>query len=143
MSLQYSRLPCLCVSAVNQTTVLSGTFSLCHQTNFAVKKTNRSDFDEFIASPDSEKQRIVQEIEAETPQQRLKRSRPLNTREKRQWREFKAKMGRPKVGKGAKTISLTVERELLKLADAYAKRHGISRARLVAKGLHAILDSAA
>jgi hypothetical protein len=109
----------------------------------AIKKPNKSDIDEFIALPDSQKQQIVQEIESETPQRRLARSRPLNAREKRQWRRFKAKMGRPKVGKGAKTISLTVEKELLKLADAYAKRHGISRAGLVARGLHAILDSAA
>ena len=84
---------------------------------------------EGVFSP-AQKQQIVQEIESETPQQRLTRSRPLNAREKRQWRRFKAKMGRPKVGKGAKTISRTVEKELLKLADAYAKRHGISRARL-------------
>ena len=52
-------------------------------------------------------------------------------------------MGRPKVGKGAKTISLTVESDLLKQVDAYAKRHGISRAKLVAKGLQVIIGSAA
>jgi len=52
-------------------------------------------------------------------------------------------MGRPKVGKGAKTISLTVEQDLLKRADSYAKLHGISRAKLVAQGLRAILGSAA
>ena len=76
------------------------------------------------------------------PEDRLARSRPLNARERRQWRRFKA-MGRPKVGKSAKTISLTVEKSLLKQADAYAKRHGISRAKLVAQGLHAIIGSAA
>lgn len=108
-----------------------------------MKKAKKSDIDEFIGLPDSEKERIFAELDAETPEQSLARSRPLNASERRQWRRFKAKMGRPKIGKGAKTISLTVEKELLKEADAYAKRHKISRAQLVAKGLKAILGSAA
>jgi hypothetical protein len=95
----------------------------------------------------AEKERIFQEIEAESPESRLARSRPLNAKERRQWQRFQAKakanMGRPKVGQGAKTISLTVEKSLLKQADVYAKRHGISRAQLVAQGLRAILGKAA
>jgi hypothetical protein len=109
------------------------------------KRKKMSDIEEFIVLPDSEKERIFQELEAETPEETLARSRPLNARERRQWRKFKAKakMGRPKIGKGAKTISLTVELSLLKQADAYAKRHGISRAKLVAQGLQAVIGSAA
>jgi hypothetical protein len=109
----------------------------------AMRKKKKSDIEEFIALPDSEKERIVKQFENETLEQTLARSRPLNARERRQWRRFKAKMGRPKVGKGAKTISLTVEKELLDRADAYAKRHGISRAKLVAQGLKAVMGSAA
>jgi hypothetical protein len=108
-----------------------------------MNKNNKSAINEFIALPDSEKERIYQEIESETPEETLARSRPLNARERRQWRRFKAKMGRPKIGKGAKTISLTVEMDLLKKADAYAKRHGISRAKLVAQGLKAVMGTAA
>ena len=108
-----------------------------------MKKRKKSDIDEFLALPDSEKERIARQFDSETPQQSLARSRPLNAKERRQWRRFKAKMGRPKIGKGAKTISLTVEKELLKQADAYAKRHGISRATLVAQGLQAVLGTAA
>jgi len=107
------------------------------------RKPQQSDIEEFIALPDSEKERIFQELEAETPEQTLARSRPLNARERRQWRKFKSRIVRPKVGKGARTISLTVEMGLLKKADAYARRHGISRAKLVAMGLHAIITSAA
>ncbi len=107
------------------------------------KLKKKSAIEDFIALPDSEKERIYNELEAESPEDRLANSRPLNARERRQWQRFKAKMGRPKVGKGAKTISLTVEKSLLKQADAYAKRHGISRAKLVAQGLHAIIGSAA
>ena len=108
-----------------------------------MNKRKKSDIGEFIALPDSEKNRIVKELDSETLQQSLARSRPLNARERRQWHRFKAKMGRPKVGKGARTISLTVERGLLEQADAYAKRHGISRAKLVAQGLRAVLGTAA
>jgi hypothetical protein len=108
-----------------------------------MRKPHKSDIDEFIALPDAEKERIVAEIEAETPERRLARSRPLNATERKQWQRFKAKMGRPRVGKGAKTISLTVERELLRQADTYARRHGISRAALFAKGLRALMSAAA
>jgi hypothetical protein len=108
-----------------------------------MKKPKKSIIDEFNALPDSEKERIFHQIEAQTPEQRLARSRPLNAQERRQWRRFKAKAGRPKIGKGAKTISLTMEKDLLKRADAYAKQHGISRAKLVARGLESILGSAA
>src|SRR5689334_11161115 len=101
-----------------------------------MNKRKKSDIGEFIALPDSEKNRIVKELDNETLQQSLARSRPLNARERRQWHRFKAKMGRPKVGKGARTISL-------EQADAYAKRHGISRAKLVAQGLRAVLGTAA
>src|SRR5687767_8326440 len=48
-------------------------------------------------------------------------------------------MGRPSIGNGSNTIALTVEKELLARADAYARKHGISRAKLVAQGLRAII----
>ena len=107
-----------------------------------MSKRLNSVIDRFIALPDSQKKRVYADIEAETPSQRLARSRPLNKSEQKQWRRFK-KMGRPRVGKGAKTISLTVERELLQRADAYAKRHGLSRAMLIAQALRTILGSTA
>lgn len=106
-------------------------------------KTKKSDIEAFIALPDTEKERIVRRLEAEGPRRRLARSRPLNASERRQWRRFKAKAGRPRVGRGARTISLTVEKSLLGRADAYAKRHGISRAKLVALGLQTFLSTAA
>ena len=108
-----------------------------------MKRSRKSDIDEFIALPDSQKERLVKRFDSETMQESLARSRPLDDRERRQWRRFKAKMGRPKVGKGAKTISLTVEKDLLKQADKYAQEHGISRAKLVAQGLRAVLGAAA
>lgn len=49
------------------------------------------------------------------------------------------KPGRPKEGRGAQVISVSVERGLLERSDALAKTMGISRARLVARGLTAVL----
>jgi len=107
-----------------------------------MSKGRKSSIEEFIALSDEQRQQIFKQIEAETPQQRMAQSRQLNAKERSQWRRFKKK-GRPKVGRGAKTISLTVEKELLKRADAYARRLGISRAKLVARGLQAVIGSAA
>ena len=107
-----------------------------------MSKRPTSVIDEFMALPDAEKERIFAEIEAETPEESLVRSRPLNARERKVWRRFKAK-GRPRVGQGAKTISVTVERGLLRQADAYAHRHGLSRAAMFARGLRAVMSSAA
>jgi hypothetical protein len=106
-------------------------------------KAKREAVSDFIALPDSEKNRIVAEIEREPTERLIARSRPLNAKERAQWKKFRAKTGRPKVGKGARTISLTVEKGLLEQADAFAKRHGLSRAQLVARGLRAVIDSAA
>jgi hypothetical protein len=108
-----------------------------------MKKAKKSDIEAFIALPDAEKERIFQQFESESFEESLARSRPLNARERKQWARFQAKVGRPKVGKGAKTISLTVEKDLLKKADAFAKRHGMTRAKLVAKCLQAVIGSAA
>jgi hypothetical protein len=107
------------------------------------RSRKESAIEQFIGLPDAEKERIARQFDSETVEQSIARSRPLNAAERRQWRRFKAKAGRPKVGRGAKTISLTVERGLLQRADAYAKLHGISRARLFAQGLESILGSAA
>jgi hypothetical protein len=91
--------------------------------------------EKFDALPAAEKERIFQEIERETPEQRRAASRPLNPAERARWNRIKKKMGRPKIGKGIKVISLSVERDLLKRADAYAKAAGLKRSAVFAAGL--------
>jgi hypothetical protein len=49
--------------------------------------------------------------------------------------------GRPQVGRGAKTIALTVERDLLDKADTFARRHGLKRSEMVAQGLRLLMAS--
>ncbi|QOV90657.1 type II toxin-antitoxin system HicB family antitoxin [Humisphaera borealis] len=48
---------------------------------------------------------------------------------------IRRKAGRPKIGKGAERINVTVERGLLSEADRFAKKMGITRAELIAVGL--------
>jgi len=50
-----------------------------------------------------------------------------------------ARKGRPRIGAGAKRMNITVEQSLLNKADAYARRHGLTRAAVVAKGLRKIV----
>jgi len=94
------------------------------------------------AMTDAQKAKLVAELDAETPEQRLARSKPLNAGQRAVWRRIKKKMGRPRVGKGSKPISLTLEIGLLKRADAYAKAHGVKRSELIAQGLRTVLGEA-
>lgn len=97
----------------------------------------------FEALPDFEKDRYVREIEALTPRQRLARSRPLNAREREQWRRFKKKAGRPKIGRGTTNVSVSMEKNLLRQADRFARQNGMSRSELIAKAVQSIIGSAA
>jgi hypothetical protein len=49
----------------------------------------------------------------------------------------KRKVGRPRIGQGCRTISVSIERELLSEADDFAKSRRISRAQLISKALEA------
>jgi hypothetical protein len=55
------------------------------------------------------------------------------------WQRAKRARGRPKRGKGAKVISVSVERTLLERSDALADRMELTRAELIARGLRAML----
>ena len=103
---------------------------------------------EFIALPDAEKEPIYQEIERETPQQRRACSMPLTALDRARWKKFQdrvkqRKSGRPKFGKhGVKVIALSVERDLLARADAYAKARGLNRAELFTEAILKLLPKA-
>ncbi len=55
------------------------------------------------------------------------------------WQRAKRKPGRPRLGKGVKVISVSLEKGLLDEADKLAKSKGVSRAGLIARGLRAVL----
>jgi hypothetical protein len=103
----------------------------------------RDPIEEFESLPDAEKERIWQELDRMTTEELDAKSRPLNAAERRLWRRFKRKVGRPKIGKGVKVISVGLEKRLLKQADALAKKRGLNRSALVSEALKALVASAA
>ena len=96
---------------------------------------------DFEALLETDRQAIIAEIESKTPKQHLAESRPLNKRERAEWEKLKqGKVGRPKFGRnGVKVISLSLERDLLAQADAFAKQRGLKRAELVTRALRGLL----
>jgi hypothetical protein len=66
---------------------------------------------------------------------------PLTAEDRERWARAKKKPGRPRQGLGVKVISVSVERGLLARSDAAARKLGISRAELIARGLRAALAS--
>ncbi len=67
-------------------------------------------------------------------------SKPL-TAAQRQLHRTARKVGRPRQGKGSQVVSVSVEKQLLKQADAYAKRQGLGRSELFILGLKGLLVS--
>jgi hypothetical protein len=98
-------------------------------------KKKISAIDAFLALPDEEKERQCKEFDKEYF---FETGRPLTPAQRAMWERAKRR-GRPRIGHGAKVISLSVERELLSNADARAKALGISRAELVARALRSLL----
>jgi hypothetical protein len=73
----------------------------------------------------------------------LEKLRPLNPEQRRRWEA--AKRGRPRKAPGTKAIPtlITVEPELLRRADAYAKKIGLSRSQLFSEAVRRRIDPAA
>jgi hypothetical protein len=71
--------------------------------------------------------------------------KPLTARDKALFKRSAAKAaakaarGRPRIGKGAERINISIERQMLKKADALAKREGVKRSELIARGLAMLL----
>lgn len=70
---------------------------------------------------------------------RTKVGGPMTPAARARWARAKRKPGRPRCGKGAKVISVSVERALLSRSDALAKDMGLTRAGLIERGLQAVL----
>lgn len=64
---------------------------------------------------------------------------PPTAKQRAQLARAKRKRGRPRVGAGSKTISVTVEERLLTQADLLAKKLSVPRAALIARGLRAVV----
>ncbi len=102
--------------------------------------------DGFESLPRKERERIFAELDAQSPEERIAQSKPLNAGERAEWRVIQKHLrrgrGRPKVGKGVARVSLSVERTLLDRADAYAKSHRLNRSELVSASLAQFIGAA-
>jgi hypothetical protein len=96
-------------------------------------------YEEFMALSDQEKETEVQ------PAQQAK-SRPLTPAQRKQWQRIQGRLkrnaGRPVIGAGAKQIAVTVERELLKRVDRFAKTHKMKRSQIIAQGMELVMKRA-
>ena len=70
-------------------------------------------------------------------------TRPLTSKEREQHQRAMRRPGRPRVGRGAKVISLSLERGILESADKFAAEIGASRAQVVTMALVGLITSAA
>ena len=69
-----------------------------------------------------------------------RKAKPLTPKMKKTWARTQTRLGRPKIGKGATTVALSIEKGLLSKADELAKQLKISRAALVSRGLRQLLE---
>ena len=73
----------------------------------------------------------------------MDRGRPLNAAERKQHRlAAKRGRGRPKVGKGAERINITIERDLLARAVALAAEREMGRSEVIASALELLMRKA-
>jgi hypothetical protein len=107
-----------------------------------MKKAKKSDIEEFIALPDWEKNEVVKEIEAQSPEQRLADSRPLSARDRDKWSTFKKRAAQNRTGsQDVQKVSINVKQSLLKQADRYAKQHKLNRSQLFARSLQRLIET--
>jgi hypothetical protein len=62
----------------------------------------------------------------------FEKARPMTTAERAEERKLRRRRGRPKVGAGARKVSISLEGSLLRKADALAKKEGVNRSELIA-----------
>ena len=85
----------------------------------------------FEAMSAREKEAVYHEVDREIGPSEL---RSLNAGERRRWARFKKRLGRPKIGRGAKLVTLSVERGRMEQIDAFLKRHGLGRSAFLLRG---------
>ena len=101
------------------------------------KNVLRSPIAEFEGLSDAEKEAVYNSIDRQIDPSEM---RPMKPADRRAFEKGR-RAGRPKIGKGTKIISLTLERDLLKRSDAFAKQKGVKRSELVAASLSLVIDN--
>jgi hypothetical protein len=102
-------------------------------------KQTLSPYAKFAALSDAEKEAVYDECD--DPKIAL-RARPMSARMRKLWERAKRKGGRPRIGKGAARVLISIEKGLLEDADAFAQRRRMSRSELFSRGVRAVLAKA-
>ena len=76
---------------------------------------------------------------AEFDRENLAPPKPLTGEKLQRYRRAMARRGRPRVGKGSRAITVSLERGLLARADRLARSRGVNRSQLIASALAAQL----
>jgi hypothetical protein len=93
-----------------------------------------SAIEEFLSLTEAQKQaEIAPFLKAKV------KTRPLTPAERKQWNRIRRGLGRPKIGKGAVVVPISLERGFLKEVDAFAKANHLKRSQMVAEGLRIVM----
>jgi len=97
----------------------------------------RKRFEEMTAA---ELRKATEEFDRELPIERDGLpGRSMNRGERQRWNQMKKKIGRPKIGKGVKRVMVSLEAQLLKDSDAFARKNHLNRSQLIAVGLRQLM----
>src|SRR5665213_3193735 len=95
-----------------------------------------STFDTFDRLSPAEKEKVWKYFDRKIPMSELRDPTPA---QKAILARHRKKMGRPKIGLGAKVVAVTLEKGLLQRVDAYAKKCGMKRAEMISQGLRLVM----
>jgi hypothetical protein len=101
------------------------------------KNAPRSRIAEFEALSDAQKEAVYNSLDREIDPSEM---RPMKPADRRAFEKGR-RAGRPKIGQGAEIVSVTIERDLLKRSDAFARQKGIKRSELVSASLSLVIDN--
>jgi hypothetical protein len=89
----------------------------------------------------AQRQKLIDDLDHSTPERRRAESTPLSAEDQTRLTRAGRQLGRgrPKLGKGTRIVSVSVEVDLLERADAYARKAGLKRAELFTQGLKCIV----
>jgi len=90
-------------------------------------------------NPEKMNEAQLDRLGAQAEKVKYANTRPLTAAALRVLAKAANKGGRPRIGAGAQRINITVERTLLKTVDAYARKHGLTRAAVLAEGLRRLV----
>ncbi len=98
-----------------------------------------SPYQEFASLSNAEKEAVYRKLDDPDV---ARTAKSLSPKMRTLWNRAKRKGGRPRIGRGAKRVLLSIERGLLDEADALARRQNMSRSELFSRGVKAMLAMA-